>query len=157
MNKYPHPLSWSTTPRSPSSHEPYLIATGPPTATIGAQQLPAILPRDQASALIRSGLLLPSEIMTDLSMLRAAHSPSVPSPRSSSLMPTQFGRTGNPASRNSSPSSALPQLASIGEPQFYFSTPFTSTGPTSTMLQLAFNKEAFDAPTSEIRARANTK
>ncbi len=46
MNIYPHPLWWSTTPRSPSSHEPYLIATGPPTATIGAQQLPAILPRD---------------------------------------------------------------------------------------------------------------
>ncbi len=150
MNKYPHPLSWSTTPRSPSSHEPYLIATGPPTATIGAQQLPAILPRDQASASIRPGPLLPSEIMTDPSMLRAAHPPPVPPPRSSPPMPTQFGRTGNPASRNSSPSSALPQLASTGEPQSYFSTPFTSTGPTSTMPLLAFNKEAFDAPTSEI-------
>lgn len=57
-------------------------------------------------------------------------------------MPTQFGRMGNPASQNCSPST--------GERQSYFLTPFTSTGPTSTVPQLAFNKEAFDAPTSEI-------
>ncbi len=122
-NKFPHPLPRSTSPRSPSSHEPCLIATGPPTATTGAQRLPAILPRDQAFALTRSVPLLPSDIMTDPNMLRAAHPPPVPPHRSSPPMPTQSGRTGNPASQKCSPSSALLQLASTGERRSYFRHP----------------------------------
>jgi len=137
-----HPLSRSTTPTSPPSQGPYLITTGPPTATVEARQL------DQASALTGSGPPLPSEIITAPSMLRAAYPPPVPP------MPAQFRQTGNPASRNSSPCLALPQLASTGEPQSNFSTPFTSTGPTSTMPQLVFNKEAFDAPTLEISGQS---
>lgn len=105
--------------------------------------------RDQASALTGSGSLLPSEIITAPSMLRAAPSPPVPPPRSSPRVQAQFVRTGYPASRNSSPPSTLSQLASTGEPQSHFSAPFTSTGPASTLPQLVFGKEAFDVTTSE--------
>ena len=62
-----NPLSRSTTPRSPTSHEPYLIRSSPPNATINAQQPPAVFPRDQASALTGSGPLL-SEIVMAPSM-----------------------------------------------------------------------------------------
>jgi len=148
MSLYPHLLSRSTTPRSPSSHGPYLITTGPPT--VDAQQSPAVLPRDQAFMLTGSGPLLPPEIMKAPSMLRTAHPPPRSSPRSSPRVHTQLGRTGNTASRNSSPHSAPSQLTSASKPQSHSLTPFTSTGPTSTMSQLAFNKEAFDAPASEI-------
>jgi len=154
MNLYPHPLSPSTTPRLPTRHEPYLTTSGPPIATINAQQPPAMFPRDQASVLTGSDPLLPSEIMTAPSMLRAAHPPPVPPARPSSRVQTQVGRTGNPASRNSSPPSALFQLTSTSKPQSHLPTPFTSTGPTSTMPLLAFNKEAFDAPTSEISGQS---
>ena len=145
-----HPLSRSTTPRSPTSYEPDIITSSPSTATINAQQPPAVFPRDQASALTGSGPLLPSEIVMAPKMLCAAHLPPVPPPQSSTRVQTQLGRTGNPALRNSSPPSAPFQLTSTRKPQSHFSTPFTSTGPTSTMPQLAFNMEAFDAPTSKI-------
>ncbi len=154
MNLHPHPLSRSTKPRSSTSHGPYLITTGPPTATVDARQPPAVLPRDQIFTLTGSGLRLPPEIMTAPSMLRTAHPPPFPPPRSSPRVQAHLGRTGNPASRNSSPHSAPSQLTSASKPQSHFSTPLTSTGPTSTMPQLAFNKEAFDAPTSEISGQS---
>ena len=147
-----HPLSRSTTPRSPTSHKPYLIRSSPPTATINAQQPPAVFPRDQASALTRSGPLLPSEVVMAPSMPCAAHPPPVPPPRSSTRVQTQLGGTANPASRNSSPPPAPFQLTSTRKPPSHFSTPFT--GPTSMMPQLAFNTEAFDAPTSEISGQS---
>ena len=149
-----HPLSRSTTPRSPTSHEPYLITSSPPTAAINAQQLPAMFPRDQASALTGSDPLLPSEIVMAPSMLCAAHPPPVSPPQSSTRVQTQLGPTGNPASRNSGPPPAPFQLTSTRKPPSHFSTPFNSTGPTSTMPQLAFNMEAFAAPTSEISGRS---
>lgn len=105
------------------------------TATIDARQTSALLPRDQASALTGSGSLLPSEMMT---------APTRPSSR----VQNQFVQTEYPASWDSSPPSPLPQLASACEPQSHFA-PFTSTGPASTLSQLAFNKKAFDAITSE--------
>lgn len=145
-----HPLSRSTTPRSPISHEPYLITSSSPTATTNAQQPPVVFPQDQASALTGSGPLLPSEIVMAPSMPCAAHPPPVPPPRSSTRVQTQLGRTENPASRNSGPPPAPFQLTSTRKPESHFSTPFTSTGPTSTMPQPAFNIEAFDASTSEI-------
>ena len=149
MNHYPHSLSQSTIPRLPTGHESYLITTGSSTATINARQTPTLLPQDQASALIGLNSLLPSEIMTASSMLDAAHPPSVPLPHPSPYVGTQFVRTGYPAPQNSSPPSALPQLASTEERQSHISTPFTSKGPASTLPQLAFDKEAFDVTTSE--------
>jgi len=83
MNLYPHPLSRSTKPRSPTSHRLYLITTGPPTATVDARQPPAVLPRDQAFTLTGSGPLLPPEIITAPSILRTTHPPLFPPPRSS--------------------------------------------------------------------------
>ena len=149
MNQHPHPPSRSTTPRSPTGHGPSFITTGPPTATIDARQTPALLPRDQASVPTGSGSLLPSEIITAPSMLGAAHPPPVPPPRPSPRVQTPFVRTGYSASRNSSPPSALAQLASTDERQSHFSTSFTPTGPASTLPQLVFDKEAFDVATSE--------
>ncbi len=143
-------------------------------------QPPSVHPRDQASTLMGSGPLPPSEIVTASSMLCAAHTPSASQPRSASQLrqvtqrgsnpstypriQTRFDRSGNlaalanPASRNfssimhsprNSPPSVLSQVASTGEPRFLFSAPFTSTGPASTMSQLAFDKKVFNAPTSK--------
>ena len=149
MNQYPHSLSRSTTLRLLTGHESHLITTGPSIATIDARQKPTLLPQDQASGLTELNPLLPSEIMTAPSMLDAAHPPSVPLPHPSPYVGTQFVRTGYPAPQNSSPPSALPQLASTEERQSHISTPFTSKGPASTLPQLAFDKEAFDVTTSE--------
>ncbi|KAL9129592.1 MAG: hypothetical protein Q9217_001980 [Psora testacea] len=49
--------------------------------------------------------------------------------------------------RNSSPP-ALHQVGSTGQPRSFFSAPFASTGPASTIPQLAFDKKAFDTPAS---------
>ena len=144
-----HPLSRSTTPKSSTSHEPYLITSSPSTATINAQPL-AVFPSDQASALSGSSPLLSSEIVMVPSMLCATNLSPVLPPRSSTRVQTQLDRTGNSASRNFSSPSAPFQLTFIRKPQSHFSTPFTSTGPTFTMPQLALNMEAFDAPKSEI-------
>lgn len=162
MNMSPHPLTRSNVWQPPSVH-----------------------PRDQASTLMGSGPLLPSEIVAASSMLCAAHTPSASQPRSASQLrqvtqrgpnpstypriQTRFDRSGNlaalvnPALRNfsptmhsprNSPPSALSQVASTGEPRFFFSAPFTSTGPASTMPQLTFNKEAFNAPTPKASGQS---
>jgi hypothetical protein len=160
---------------------PALMNMSPhPLTRSNAWQPPSMLPRDQASTLMGSGPLPPSEIVAAPSMLCAAHISSAPQPRSSpqlrqmtqrgpnpSTYPriqTRFDRPGNlaalanPASRNSSPTmhysrnsppSGLPQVASTDESPIFFPAPFTSTGPDSTMPQLAFDKQAFDALTSK--------
>ena len=129
-------------------------ATPPPTA-VGQRpsrdiSLPSVTPalRDQASASIGLGLLLPSEIMEASDTLRAAHPP--PAPRPSPRVQTQSVRTGRPASRNSSPSSAIPQIVSTSEPQSHFSAPFTTMGPAPTLPQVALDKRAFDVTRSEV-------
>ncbi len=165
---------------------PALMNMSPHSLTrSNAWQPPSVHSRDQASTLMGSGPLPPSEIVAAPSMLCAAHTPSASQPRSApqlrqvtqrgpnpSTYPriqTPFDRSGNlaalanPASRNSSPTmhsprnsppSALSQVASTGEPRFLFSAPFTSTDPASTMPQLAFDKEAFNAPTSKALSQS---
>ena len=117
---------------------------------LGDVSLPSMTPalRDQASASKGSGSLLPSEISKAPNTLRAAH-PS-PAPRSSSHVQSQSVQSGHPASRNSSASSALPQLASTSEPQSHVSAPFTTMGPPPTLPQAASDKRAFDVTRPEV-------
>ncbi|KAL8855249.1 MAG: hypothetical protein Q9178_008095 [Gyalolechia marmorata] len=134
-----HPAEDNTLPSvAPWSRDTRLLPlptklSSPPYLINGVQQLPAIRSRKGSDP------LLPLGTMTDTSVLP---------PRPFGL-PNQLGRTGNPALQNSSPASALPQLASYGKFQSYVSTPSTSTGPTSTEPQLAYNQEAFCVPTSK--------
>ncbi len=114
---YPDPLSQSLTPRSPASCRPCLITTGLSTATIDTRQSMFLLPRDQASASVGSGSLLHLETAVAPSIPPAAH-------------------VSSPPLRRTSPPSALPPVASTGEPRSFFSAP--------TIL----GEKCFNAPTS---------
>ena len=127
----------------------------PPAAAVGKRplrdiSLPSITSAlgDQAPASIGSDSLQPSKTRKASDRLRAAH-PS-PAPRSSSRVQTQSVQSGHPASRNSSASSAIPQLDSTSGPQSHVSTPSSTMGPPPTLPQGAFNKRAFDVRRSEV-------
>ncbi len=65
MKTYPPLLSSSMTSGSRTSCGPGLITTGLSTATVDTRQSPFVLPRDQASASVGSGPLLPLETASE--------------------------------------------------------------------------------------------
>ncbi len=65
METYPPLLSTSLTLGSRTSCGPGLITTGLSTATVDTRQSPFVLPRDQASASVGLGPLLPSETASE--------------------------------------------------------------------------------------------
>ena len=172
MNTYPQPVPRAMTPRSPTSYRPGPMTTGLPTATIDARQSPFVGPRDQASTATGPGSSFPADMGTAPNILSTTYTNAPPPFRSSprlrqtslsghnlstyprmqtlldppaSMISTQFT-----ASRSSSPSvhhrtpppTSVNHTAPTGQPQSFFSAPFTSAGPASTMPQLAFDKKA---------------
>lgn len=136
-----------TTFRSFINHESYFNTIDSSISIISAQQTLALLFRNQTSVFTKSNSLSLSKIVTISNMLCVAHS--VLSSRSSLCVQTRFDRIENPASRNYNAFSIFFSFVFIDESQSHFSAIFTSTGLNSTMPQLAFNKIAVDASTSQ--------
>ena len=172
MNAYPQSVQRTMTPRSPTSYGPGPMTTGLPTATIDARQSPFVGPRDQTSTTLGPGSSFPADMGTAPTILSTSYTTSAPPLRSSprlrqatlsgqslsnyprmhtlldppaNLVTAQFS-----ASRSSSPSvhhrtpppTSMHQIVPTGQPQSFFSAPFTPAGPASTIPQLGFDKKA---------------
>ena len=169
-NVYPQSLG-----RSPSSYAPIPITMNGPCGTIDAKQSPFVLPRDHnmngSSGLPELTRAVPVGGDGAGSKLPSAQSP--PGRRSSQdsgrydRMQLLVGRPGGmgsgphaSASQSDSPStqySTYSQVsrqtppaqanASRGEPQSFFTTPFSAGGPASTMAQMTFDVSASSSAT----------
>ncbi len=119
------PMAAMSRPAKPSLPPRDIITLPPiafaphPSSRSNAWQSPSVLPRDQASTLMGSGPLPPSKIVAASSMLCAAPD-----------RPGNLAALANPALRSFSPTthyhhkssaSTFPQVASTGEPPFFFS------------------------------------
>ena len=166
MPSYPQPIPRSMTPRSPTSYGPGPFSTGLPAGTIDAKQSPFIMPRDTSSTgpsplHATSGTTAPSPAPGAYAMsnypldssprLRQApingHIPAT-YPRMQTLLDSTAHMASShfSGSRSSSPSlnphrTPPPQANPAGQPQSFFSAPFLSSGPASTMSQLAYDKK----------------
>ena len=168
VNVYPQPMGRAITPHlSPSSYGPGPVTMNNPSGTMDVKQSPFVLPRDHNDAGGRGGLpdiatatSLPGE--TYGAPLPSARSPSG---RRSSQDSTRYshmqnmlerkgGMTSGPqsvASQGDSPStqySSYSQVShtpppapppSTGQPQSFFTAPFTAPGPASSMTQMGFD------------------
>lgn len=167
MPNYPQPIPRSMTPRSPTSYGPGPFSTGFPAATIDAKQSPFIMPHESSSTgpspLYSTSATTASNpaqnayappnypIHSSPRLRQVSHNGHVPTtyPRMQTLLdgtanmaPSQFS-----SSRSSSPSlhqhrTPPPTTNPIGQPQSFFSAPFSSSGPASTMAQLAYDKKS---------------
>ena len=168
VSTYPQPLVRAMTPHlSPSSYGPGPITMNNPSGTMDVKQSPFVLPRDHNGTGGRGGLpdiatatSLPGESYSV--PLPPARSPSgrrnsQDSTRYShmqNLLERKNGASTGPhsvASQGDSPStqyssyshvSQTPPPApppSTGQPQSFFTAPFTAPGPASTMAQMGFD------------------
>lgn len=165
ISVYPQPLGRAVTPHlSPSSYGPGPVTMNNPIGTMDVKQSPFVLPRDHNGMGGRGGLpdmaSLPGE--TYGAPLPPARSP--PGRRSSqdsthySHMQNLLDRKGgvptgprSVASQGDSPStqySSYSQVSrtpppapppSTGQPQSFFTAPFTAPGPASSMAQMGFD------------------
>lgn len=168
VNSYPQPLGRAMTPHlSPSSYGPGPVTMNNPSGTMDVKHSPFVLPRDHNSTGGRGGLpdvatatSLPSEPYG--APVPPARSP--PDRRGSqdstrySHMQNLLDRKGSittgprsVASQGDSPStqySSFSQVShtpppapppSTGQPQSFFTSPFTAPGPASSMAQMGFD------------------
>ena len=164
---YPQPLARAVTPHlSPSSYGPGPVTMNNPSGTMDVKQSPFVLPRDHNGAGGRGGLpdiatatSLPGEPYS--ASLPPARSPpgrrgsqdSIRYSHMQNLLEKKGGKPTGPqsvASQGDSPStqySSYSQVShtpppapppSTGQPQSFFTAPFTAPGPASSMGQMGF-------------------
>jgi len=173
MNAYPQPAGRNMAPTSPTSYTLHANLSGFPHATIDAKQSPFVLPRDHPQDQVRESDMNPASQNAYMSSMPPARSP----PRhqfgqeasAHPLMQNFRSRTGSvgvgsqtPASQSMSPSSQYSSytrgrdtppsstvpMAPTGQPTSFFSAPFGTSGPASSMPPTPFDKKAFDVGTS---------
>ncbi|KAL9137516.1 MAG: hypothetical protein Q9175_001286 [Cornicularia normoerica] len=168
VSVYPQPLGRAMTPHpSPSSYGPGPVAMNNPSGTMDVKQSPFVLPRDHNGTGGRGGLpdittatSLPSESY-GAPLPPARSSPGRRDSQDSSryshmqnLLERKGGVATGPhsvASQGDSPStqcSGYSQIShtpppaappSTGQPQSFFTAPFTTPGPASSMAQMGFD------------------
>ena len=168
VNVYPQPLGRAMTPHlSPSSYGPGPVTMNNPSGTMDVKQSPFVLPRDHNGTGGRGGLTdvatatsLPGEPYgAPLPPARSSpdRSNSQDSTRYShmqNLVERKNGAATGPqsvASQGDSPSTQYSSYShvshtpppaappSTGQPQSFFTAPFTAPGPASTMAQMGFD------------------
>lgn len=185
INAFPVPMARAMTPRSPTTWPQGAMTKGLPTGTIDARQSPFVVPRDEAPTTNGPALQSLSEVTQGLPMpTRPSYGPGIPQVPSMARQNSQDSNhhawpnlerhaagtpTQGPPSRYSeSPRSTyayehvgshkqsnIPPAAPTGQPQSFFTGPFTTSGPASTMSQPSLSRtKAFDMPTSSTTAQS---
>ena len=168
VNAYPQPLGRSMTPHlSPSSYGSGPVTVNNPSGTMDVKQSPFVLPRDHNGTGARGGLpdivtatSLPGEAYTlppgtsppdrrnSQDSIRYSHMQNLLEKKNGVATGAQSaGSQGDsPSTQYSSyshvshtpPPTAAPP-PSTGQPQSFFTAPFTAPGPASTMAQMGFD------------------
>ena len=183
VGAFPVPLGRSITPRSPTTWPQTTIIKGVPTGTIDARQSPFVLSREEAPT--SNGSMPPSLTDAGNSISGQQRSyppplPRAPSPLRQSSQDSSYqswqgyerSGSGNPQLPSSQhgdgahgayPFNHTSQSeqgvghppAPTGQPQSFFSNPFSGGGPASTMSQPGLNRaKAFDMPASSTTAQS---